>query len=176
MFPIIIFRIFPTTATEDLQEGGAQRQDLPIMCNRRWSGCMHLISIAMPSYPFSSFFVSACVVYFKPLRIYLKFLLRIVHLQTRFLFLDALQFFLLPLVLGKSFFALIISNTMYAAAFSWYFYISHLGYRALPFLTNTEVFLFPIVPVLVLYVLNFIGHPFGLGLNASRLMAHLYFD
>jgi len=90
--------------------------------------------------------------------------------------LDAFQFFLLPLVLGKSIFALILSNTMYAAAFSWYFYISHLGYRALPFLTNTEVFLFPIVLVLILYVLNFIGHPFGLGLNASRLMAHLYFD
>jgi len=90
--------------------------------------------------------------------------------------LDALQFFLLPFVLGKSMFALILSNTLYAVAFSCYFYITHLGYRALPFLTNTEVFLFPIVAVVLLYVLNFVGHPFGLGFNASRLMAHLFFD
>jgi len=93
-----------------------------------------------------------------------------------FVILYALQFFLLPFVLGKSMFALILSNTLYAVAFSCYFYITHLGYRALPFLTNTEVFLFPIVAVFMLYILNFVGHPFGLGFNASRLMAHLFFD
>ena len=47
---------------------------------------------------------------------------------------------------------------------------------ALPFLSNTEVFLFPIVAVLAIYVLNFIGYPMGLGWNASRLVAHYYFD
>lgn len=39
------------------------------------------------------------------------------------------QFFLLPLVLGKSFLALFVSNTIYAAAFAYYWYITHLGYR-----------------------------------------------
>lgn len=93
-----------------------------------------------------------------------------------FVLLYGVQFFLLPLVLGKSLFALVVSNTMYAAGFAWYWYITHLGYRALPFLCQTEVFLFPIAAIVLVYVLNLIGYPFGLGWNASRLLAHLYFD
>merc|ERR1712157_335357 len=92
-----------------------------------------------------------------------------------FVLLYVVQFFLLPFVLGNSFFALLISNTLYAAAFSIYFYITHLGYRALPFLSNTEVFLFPIVAVFAIYFVNMIGFPFGIGFNASRLTAHIYF-
>jgi hypothetical protein len=89
---------------------------------------------------------------------------------------DGVQFFLLPLVLGKSLFALVVSNTLYATAFGWYWYITHLGYRALPFLSQTEVFLFPIAAVALVFVLNLVGYPFGLGWNASRLVAHVYFD
>jgi UNC-50 family len=89
---------------------------------------------------------------------------------------DGVQFFLLPLVLGKSLVALLVSNTLYAASFAWYWYITHLGYRALPFLSQTEVFLFPIAAIALVYVLNLIGYPFGLGWNASRVMAHIYFD
>jgi hypothetical protein len=47
---------------------------------------------------------------------------------------------------------------------------------ALPFLSNTEVFLFPVAAVLLVYALNFIGYPFGFGWNASRLMSIIYFD
>ena len=47
---------------------------------------------------------------------------------------------------------------------------------ALPFLNNTEVFLFPIVGICFIYILNFIGYPFGVGWNASRIVAHVYFD
>ena len=90
--------------------------------------------------------------------------------------LDGVQFFLLPLVLGKSLFALIVSNTLYALSFAWYWYITHLGYRALPFLSQTEVFLFPIAAIGLVYALNLVGYPFGLGWNASRIMAHIYFD
>mmetsp|Transcript_21442 Transcript_21442/g.43560 ORF Transcript_21442/g.43560 Transcript_21442/m.43560 type:complete len:116 (+) Transcript_21442:2-349(+) len=89
---------------------------------------------------------------------------------------DGLQFFLLPLVLGKSLVSLIVSNTLYAGAFSWYWYITHLGYRALPFLSQTEVFLFPIAAIALVYVLNLVGYFFGMGWNASRIMAHIYFD
>lgn len=85
------------------------------------------------------------------------------------------QFFLLPLVLGQTLFALLLSNTLYAAAFSWYWYITHLGYRSLPFLSNTEVFLFPIAAIVLVYVLNIIGYPFSMGWNASRLLAQIYF-
>ena len=88
---------------------------------------------------------------------------------------DGVQFFLLPLVLGESLFALFLSNTLYAASFAWYWYITHLGYRALPFLSQTEVFLFPIAAIALVYILNFVGYPFGLGFNASRVMARIYF-
>ena len=47
---------------------------------------------------------------------------------------------------------------------------------ALPFLSNTEVFLFPIASVVFLYIFNLVGHPFGLGFNGSRVMAYLYFE
>ena len=45
------------------------------------------------------------------------------------LFTDGLQFFLLPLVLGTSLLSLGAANTLFAVAFGWYFYITHLGYR-----------------------------------------------
>jgi len=93
-----------------------------------------------------------------------------------FVLLYGVQFFLLPVVLGTSLLSLGVSNTLYAIAFGWYFYITHLGYRALPFLSNTEVFLFPISAILVIYVLNFVGHLFGLGFNASRVVAYMYFE
>jgi hypothetical protein len=46
-----------------------------------------------------------------------------------FVMVYGVQFFLLPIVLGTSVMSLIISNTLFAVAFSWYFYITHLGYR-----------------------------------------------
>ena len=46
-----------------------------------------------------------------------------------FVMVYGMQFFLLPIVLGTSVMSLIISNTLFAVAFSWYFYITHLGYR-----------------------------------------------
>lgn len=44
-------------------------------------------------------------------------------------FTDGVQFFLLPIVLGSSLLSLGVANTLYAVAFSWYFYLTHLGYR-----------------------------------------------
>eukprot|EP00979_Chaetoceros_neogracilis_P001523 scaffold261_cov318-Chaetoceros_neogracile.AAC.9 len=79
-----------------------------------------------------------------------------------------IQFFLLPIVLGKGFFSFLLSNMLYSIAFFGYFYITHLGYR--------EVFLFPLAIVLFIFILNLVGYPFGFGWNASRIMAHLYFE
>lgn len=86
------------------------------------------------------------------------------------------QFFLLPVVLGKGFVSFLLSNMLYSIGFFGYFYITHLGYRALPFLSNTEVFLFPLAIVVFIFILNLVGYPFGFGWNASRIMAHLYFE
>jgi len=93
-----------------------------------------------------------------------------------FVLLYGVQFFLLPVVLGTSLLSFGVSNTLFAISFSWYFYITHLGYRALPFLSNTEVFLFPIAAILFIYVINLVGYPFGLGWNASRIIAYIYFE
>jgi len=78
-------------------------------------------------------------------------------------------------VLGEGLIPLLVANTLYAVAISWYWYITHLGYRTLPFLTNTEVFLFPVAAVVLLAVVMFIGYFFGFGFNASRVMARFYF-
>lgn len=88
---------------------------------------------------------------------------------------DGLQFFTLPVVLGDGLFPLVLANTMYGAALAWYWYITHLGYRALPFLANTEVFLFPIAIVTVVFVTLIILYPFGYGVNAAQFMAKFYF-
>jgi hypothetical protein len=88
---------------------------------------------------------------------------------------DGVQFFLLPFVLGEGLLPLALSNTLYAGALSWYWYITHLGYRSLPFLSNTEVFLFPIAAVCLLWLVTLVGYPFGLGYNAARVMARFYF-
>lgn len=92
-----------------------------------------------------------------------------------FAILYGFQFFLLPIVLGEGLLALIVANTLYAVALGWYWYITHLGYRSLPFLSNTEVFLFPCAAIGVLFVAMMIGYPFGFGWNASRVMARFYF-
>lgn len=93
-----------------------------------------------------------------------------------FIIVYMIQYFILPIVLSTSFFAFVTSNVLYTIGFGYYFYITHLGYRSLNGLKNTEVFLIPMVLVVFVFVLNFIGYPFGLGWNASRIMAHLYFE
>lgn len=74
-----------------------------------------------------------------------------------FLITHVLQFFLLPVLLGKSVLSCVLSNTLYAIAMIWYAYITHLGYRALPFLGNTQVFLwYPIVGVSSLLIFSLV--------------------
>ncbi|GMI29113.1 hypothetical protein TrCOL_g7499 [Triparma columacea] len=90
-----------------------------------------------------------------------------------FIYLHLAQFFLLPLLLSNTFPALLASNLLYLAAFSHYFYITHLGYRALPFLRNTEYFLYPIAAMGALTALSLIGHPLGISANAARICMYL---
>jgi len=49
------------------------------------------------------------------------------------------QFLLSPLLLWRSFVATLLSNALYGAAFSYYHYITFLGYSSLPFLSDTVV-------------------------------------
>lgn len=65
-----------------------------------------------------------------------------------FLILHVLQFLLLPLILHTpSFVSTVISNLIFLLAFSYYHYITCLGFMALPFLSGAHSFLLPI-PIL----------------------------
>jgi len=93
-----------------------------------------------------------------------------------FLITYVLQYLLLPLLLGKSIIACIISNTLYAVALAWYAYITHLGYRALPFLGNTQVFLwYPVVVIGVLWVFTLSLLVLGLRINLTRVIMAFHY-
>eukprot|EP00727_Mastigamoeba_balamuthi_P012275 m51a1_g7670 hypothetical protein (1365) ;mRNA; r:465705-482863 len=61
-----------------------------------------------------------------------------------FLLVHVVQYFLLPLLTQPTFFATLLANTLYAGAWSYYMYITFLGYHVLPFLRNTVIFLYPV--------------------------------
>lgn len=46
-----------------------------------------------------------------------------------FVLLYCVQFFLIPIVLGTGFVSFLVSNILYTCGFSYYIYITHLGYR-----------------------------------------------
>mmetsp|Transcript_27513 Transcript_27513/g.43358 ORF Transcript_27513/g.43358 Transcript_27513/m.43358 type:complete len:263 (+) Transcript_27513:58-846(+) len=93
-----------------------------------------------------------------------------------FLLLHVLQYFLLPLLMGRSWLALAAANTLYAASLLAYVYVTHLGYRALPFLSNTEVYLYPAGVIILLYVISLLLGLVGVSCNMTRIVSHFYFD
>eukprot|EP01040_Poterioochromonas_malhamensis_P000931 gene931-988_t len=87
-----------------------------------------------------------------------------------------LQYFLLPFLLGRSIGACILSNTLYALATIWYAYITHLGYRTLPFLANTQLFFwYPIIAVGCLWIFSVIVLILGLRINCTRIVMAFHF-
>ncbi len=87
-----------------------------------------------------------------------------------------LQGLLMPLLLGHGFFSAFLSNTLYAAAFLWYFYITYLGYTALPFLGQTQVFLwYPGVTVAFLWALSVILYLVGVPFNMTRIIMGFHY-
>mmetsp|Transcript_3119 Transcript_3119/g.10306 ORF Transcript_3119/g.10306 Transcript_3119/m.10306 type:complete len:282 (+) Transcript_3119:1359-2204(+) len=79
-----------------------------------------------------------------------------------------LHFFLLPITLmPRSFVAMLVANTLHASAFAAYFYVTHVGFRTLPFLQDTEVFLYPALGALALLLLSIVLGLLGFRLNFS---------
>ncbi|EAS36701.2 uncharacterized protein CIMG_02055 [Coccidioides immitis RS] len=83
-----------------------------------------------------------------------------------YLHLYVIQFLLLPLLTRKSdsspsFLATLLGNTLYLSAFTYYIYITFLGYNALPFLHHTELLL---LPILILAILWFVSLILGWGI------------
>ena len=79
-----------------------------------------------------------------------------------------LQFFLSPVLLSKSFISSLLANILYAFALSYYHYMNFLGYSALPFLEQTDLFLYPIglIGIVALFAVLFHFNPaiFTLGI------------
>mmetsp|Transcript_9074 Transcript_9074/g.8945 ORF Transcript_9074/g.8945 Transcript_9074/m.8945 type:complete len:259 (+) Transcript_9074:157-933(+) len=87
-----------------------------------------------------------------------------------------LQYFLLPLLLGRAILPCILSNTLYALATVWYAYITHLGFRALPFLSNTQVFLwYPTVFVGFLWLFSVVLLILGIRINITRIVMAFHY-
>lgn len=87
-----------------------------------------------------------------------------------FLLLYPGQYFLSPFLMQHDFVAGLFSNTLYCFASCVYIYITFLGYNALPFLSHTERFLYPIGAVAALYVLLILTKS-----NACRFILDMYF-
>lgn len=87
-----------------------------------------------------------------------------------FVLLYVVQYFLLMVLLRPGFIFTLLGNALYALAFSYYFYVTFLGYDVLPFLQSTTVFLYPIAVVLLLFIL-FVA----LRVNVCRLVMTSYF-
>ena len=87
-----------------------------------------------------------------------------------FLLLYVLQFLLLPVVSGNGFFSAFVANFLFFVAACAYNYVSHLGYRTLPFLKGTEVFLWPIAISVFLFLFCSL-----MGMNANHLAMYLVF-
>jgi len=89
-----------------------------------------------------------------------------------FVLLYVVQFFLVPVLIREDFLATLLANSLYAIAFSYYFYITFLGYNALPFLQNTTTrFLtVPIMCVLIGYACSLLFN-----VNMCRFVLELYF-
>lgn len=79
------------------------------------------------------------------------------------------EFLLLPILSRTNWISLFLGNTLYLIALTFYFYITFLGYSSMPFLEHTEIFLFPIIVVFILYF----GSLFGFSI--VRHMLELYF-
>ena len=94
-----------------------------------------------------------------------------------FLFTYILQFFFLPLLDNRSFVAMIFANAFYVIACTCYFYITHLGYRTLPFLTKTEVYFYPTVLSVIMFFLFFflglIGEQYRF--NLTTILTRFFF-
>lgn len=87
-----------------------------------------------------------------------------------FILLYVVQYFLLPVFLREGFIFTVLANSAYAIAFSYYFYVTFLGYDALPFLQHTTVFLYPVVAVVVIFGITCL-----LQVNLCRAVMRSYF-
>ncbi|EGD73119.1 hypothetical protein PTSG_04832 [Salpingoeca rosetta] len=86
-----------------------------------------------------------------------------------FVTLHVVQILLVGVVTKPWFLSVVLANTLWLIALTQYVYITFLGYSALPFLRKTHAFLYPMVPILVVYFLSIL-----LQWNISSTVLQLY--
>eukprot|EP01060_Flectonema_neradi_P023781 TRINITY_DN3212_c2_g1_i1.p1 TRINITY_DN3212_c2_g1~~TRINITY_DN3212_c2_g1_i1.p1 ORF type:complete len:252 (+),score=10.38 TRINITY_DN3212_c2_g1_i1:117-872(+) len=82
-----------------------------------------------------------------------------IHCNALFSFMmvsTVVHFFLLPWILKDSFSGRLLSNFIFSAGLTAYFYVSFRGYLELPFLEKQEFFLYPIMTVAIYFVLSIV--------------------
>ncbi|KAF2629958.1 UNC-50 [Macroventuria anomochaeta] len=72
-------------------------------------------------------------------------------------FLYVVQFLCMPLVGTNHWVSLLLGNTLYVIALTYYFIITFLGYNALPFLHHTELLLVPVAVATILWFVSLFG-------------------
>jgi hypothetical protein len=87
-----------------------------------------------------------------------------------FLLLYVVQYMVSPVLLAHNFLANILSIALYVIAFAYYHYLTFLGYAALPFIDNSQVFLWPMAIVLAIVPFAILG-----GFNPTRFTLAIYF-
>lgn len=96
-----------------------------------------------------------------------------VHLNAFFpllIILHVVQLLYTPLAHVSPFLGRFFGNSLWLIAFLYYFYITFLGYSALPFLRGTVVILWPIVGIVIFYIISLI-YP---SLTLSAMIINFY--
>lgn len=96
-----------------------------------------------------------------------------IHLNAFLPLITVLHVFQLPFIMTLInhdwYLSAFLGNTFWLVAISYYFYILFLGFRVLPFLTNTKILLYPFTLLIVAYVLTI-----SLNINLSRILVNAY--
>eukprot|EP01125_Pyxidicula_operculata_P012711 TRINITY_DN4188_c0_g1_i2.p1 TRINITY_DN4188_c0_g1~~TRINITY_DN4188_c0_g1_i2.p1 ORF type:complete len:209 (+),score=21.57 TRINITY_DN4188_c0_g1_i2:160-786(+) len=87
-----------------------------------------------------------------------------------FILLYVVQYLLLPVLYTTGILSAILSNTLYIIALGYYHYITFLGFTALPFLQNTQVFFYPFTLLVIVYIIANL-----LNFNATIFVINFYF-
>eukprot|EP01084_Bolivina_argentea_P186249 321075_1 len=84
-----------------------------------------------------------------------------VHCNSYFIYFiisNVIVLILTPILLQKSLFSLILGNSIYLTAIIGYFYVTFLGYDALPIIQQSEKLLYPLPIIIILYIISMLCH------------------
>ena len=96
-----------------------------------------------------------------------------VHCNSYFIYFvisNVLVLILTPILLRKSLFSLILGNSIYLTAAIAYFYVTFLGYDAIPIIQHSERLLFPLPVIIILYIVFMLVH-----FNLTQFTLHYHY-